>query len=199
MDNGTAGRADAVPAFRRPDISVRNTMKRELGRMPSKEEVRQRMQQEGITVATLDAQKAHTTQPVKPVKPHTITAAEAAALKGVHVSTISNWVKTGKIHGALVRGTYMVNRKDVERMQVQPRTYIQSKKKKMRAKARKQVVLKAEPARSVAATVVDHTLQNHISYAFGHCVAWLEAYANQIGMPVKALAGDVGEMLRRGK
>jgi len=38
---------------------------------------------------------------------------------------------------------------------------------------------------------------NHISYAFGHCEAWLEAYAESAGVSRTALTGGVAQLLLR--
>jgi len=37
----------------------------------------------------------------------------------------------------------------------------------------------------------------HIIYAFGHTQAWLQVYADSVGLPSPAVAYRVGELLRR--
>jgi hypothetical protein len=40
-------------------------------------------------------------------------------------------------------------------------------------------------------------IQYGIAYAFGHCEAWIEAYAASRGLSKRVLASGVGELLRR--
>lgn len=60
-------------------------------------------------------------------------------------------------------------------------------------KARRQTKLDEVPVNGASA---DSALHNHISYCFGHCEAWLDAYARSSHVNPAELIGGVAALLR---
>lgn len=187
----------------RPDIAVRNTMKKELGYMPSKEQVSKRMAQMGIS---------NVIKPSKPVKrgrgrpaaaakekrqgEKWLTINQAAKLKSCHPSTINNWVTAKKITARKVRDNgskgfhHEVLASSLDKLPLRKMASKQKAKSQLKQARLKQAALKGEQTNNGFNTEIDP-----ISYLYGHCETFISIYARGVGLSEAALARGVAERI----
>jgi hypothetical protein len=129
-----------------------------------------------------------------------LTTGELIAVTGVGVHIVKQRINTGQIKSRKVKDAsrFGHHREIPFEEAVRLRSDNSFKVRRYQSKPAKQKSLGLMETKPAELEQPDYSFQNHASFAYGHCLSFLQNYALETGVPIKKLLGTVGGLMERG-